>query len=203
MLLRNIGQCLAHPITFFEDIQEPGKVRIWHAFLLVVLAAAARMYTLMYTGFSFSGVEPWMVNVPREINFILMPWISWAVCNWAVSAIMDGEGRFRDILISTAYIYVPYILFMPLLTSLTNLLTEAEKSLYLTLFWGTFVWMAFLLIQKVRIVHDYSLGKTFGTIVLTVFGMAVLWFILLLLLGIVNQALQFFYAVYKEIVFRL
>ena len=52
-------------------------------------------------------------------------------------------------------------------------------------------------------VHDYGPGKTFIFIIVTIFGAAVIIFLLLVFFSLLSDAGSYFVSIYREIVFRL
>jgi len=65
------------------------------------------------------------------------------------------------------------------------------------------IWSALLLVIGMVQVHDFGLGKTLLFLVMTVVGMAVVIFLLLLFLTLVSDGIGYIISMYKEINFRL
>lgn len=194
---------LRHPLDFFYDIRYVGKSKMVSALILMVLTVTARLISLMVTGFSFQTHEPYQISVLMQAVWIIVPWLSWAVANWGVSTIIDGEGKFIDVLSGSAFVFVPYILFMVPLSLFTRILSLSENALVVGLTWFIYLWVALLVLIKVKVLHDFEPGKTVWITLLTVAGMFIMWFIGLLIFGLINQAFNFLLDLYKEITFRL
>jgi hypothetical protein len=126
--LRMMGKVLRHPNEFYYDLQAPGVARWSHAILLIILAFIARMISILVTGYAFETREPYEISFLFEFVWIVVPWISWSISNWAVSTILDGEGKFKEIVVGSAYALVPYIVFVVPVTLLTNVLSLDESS---------------------------------------------------------------------------
>lgn len=193
---------LFHPLEFYSDIQSDGKAKLRNALMIMVLAIAARLISLMLSGYAFRTREAYDVSVPLEAAWIVIPWLTWALANWAVATIMDGEGKFKDVLISSAYVYVPYIVLIIPISLLSNIMTLKEASFYNAITFFVTLWTLFLLLTHVKIIHDFELGKTMGVTLLSIFGMLIIWFIVLLVFGLVSQSLKFVLDIIKEISYR-
>ena len=64
------------------------------------------------------------------------------------------------------------------------------------------IWVLGLLFFGMMTIHDYSLSKSVLTVILTLLGMCIILFILLLLASLVQEIYNYFYGIYKELVFR-
>jgi len=196
-------QVLVHPLDFFYDLQNPERLKWSHGLLLILLAYIVRMVSLLLVGYHFETREPYQISYVHEFIWIFIPWITWCIANWSVSSILDGEGKFKEILVGSAYCLVPYILFSIPITLLTNVLALNEQSFYYSLINFVFIWSGWLLLMKLKILHDFELGKLILITLITLLSMAIIWFIGILLYGLINQFINFFLDIIKELRFRL
>ncbi len=204
---------LRHPIEFLFDF--PGELRgrerlkLMHAGVVLLCAIAARVVSLLITGFALQTQEPHQVSILVEATWIIVPWVTWSAASWGVSTIVDGEGKFVDILTTSAFVMVPYIPLSLAIAALSNLMTLSNgplgipNTLYATMLGFMFSWMLLQLFLHVKVLHDFEFRRTFLVILLSVVGMFIVWFVGLLLFGLINQAIQFVVTVYKEIAFRI
>ena len=88
-----------------------------------------------------------------------MPWITWCLANWSVSTILEGEGKFKEILSGSAFCLVPYIIFSIPITLLTNVFALSEATIYSSLSIAILCWVGLLILMKVKVLHDFELGK--------------------------------------------
>jgi hypothetical protein len=63
--------------------------------------------------------------------------------------------------------------------------------------------MGWLLIVKVKIIHDFELGKLIWITLISLLGMAIIWFIGILMYGLINQLINFVVDLIKEMKFRM
>ncbi|MFC3770234.1 YIP1 family protein [Paenibacillus sp. GCM10012303] len=196
-------QVLAHPIDFYNDLQEPGRARIRDGILMIALVIAFRMISLLLSSILYQQREAFEISFVTEAVSIIVLWLTWSVSNWGVSTIQDGEGRFKEILVGSAYALAPYALLIIPISLLTNVMTLQEMPVYVFLSGFLFVWVAFLLIMKVKIIHDFTLYKLIFILLLTIVGMLIIWFIFIMIYGLVNQAFNFVFGIVKELNLRM
>jgi hypothetical protein len=200
--LRMMGKVLRHPNEFYYDLQAPGVARWSHAILLIILAFIARMISILVTGYAFETREPYEISFLFEFVWIVVPWISWSISNWAVSTILDGEGKFKEIVVGSAYALVPYIVFVVPVTLLTNVLSLDEASTYRLFMSIIQFWVILLFLIKVRVLHDFEIGKMIWITILTLIGMFIMWFVCFILYGLIDEFVNFIINLFKEISFR-
>ena len=64
-------------------------------------------------------------------------------------------------------------------------------------------WAAFLVLCAVLMIHDYSLLKGIVVVLASIVGMAVIMFVVLLFFSLISDAVMYFVAIYKEILYRI
>ncbi|MFD0962057.1 YIP1 family protein [Paenibacillus chungangensis] len=202
-MLAMTRRVLLHPFDFYEELQSRGAARLSHALWIVAATIVARFLSLYSVSYIFQAREAFEISLIVEVVVIVIPWATWAVANWGVSTIMDGEGKFVEVAVGSAYAFVPYTIFAFPIALLSNILTEDDKFLYGVIIGFVYVWAAFLLLMQVKILHDFEWSKMFFVTLLSVFGMLVIWFILLLLYGLIDQGLSFAVNLYKEMNLRI
>jgi hypothetical protein len=201
--IRMMRQVIAHPNDFFYDIQEPGRIRWYQSLLIVLLAYAAKMAAILFTGYAFQTREAYEISAFHEFIWLVVPWLTWCISNWGVSAILEGEGKFKEILHGSAFALVPYTVFIIPITLLTNVLALGESGMYGFLLKGVYVWTALLLLMKIKILHDFELPRLAMITFLSLVGIGIIWFIGILLFGLSNQFVVFVFDIAKEIRLRV
>ncbi|OZB94306.1 YIP1 family protein [Paenibacillus sp. XY044] len=200
--LQLIRQVIVHPIDFFYDIQNPKRISWLQGVLLILLLFVAKMLSLIVMGYAFETRQPYEISWVYEFMWIIVPWGAYCVSNWAVSTILEGEGKFKEIFVGSAFALAPYILFIVPVTLLTNILSLDEQSIILFLSNLLLVWCGWLLLVKIKVLHDFELGKMVGIALLTVIGMVIMLFVLILMYGLINQFCSFILDLIKEVRFR-
>jgi len=103
----------------------------------------------------------------------------------------------------TAYALTPYVLIQLPLIILSNFVTVEEGTFYTVFSDISLLWAAMLIFMAMMMIHQYSFGKTLLFTIITVFGMLVFIFILLLFFSMISQGVAYFVSLAREIMFRL
>lgn len=193
-----------HPFNGFWELKFERKGKIWFALLLLLILSLLYVLKRQFTGFIFNPtVNAENVNVLDEIKFIVLPFFLWCIANWSMTTLMDGEGKFKEIVMATAYALIPVVLMQIPLILLSNVITIQEGSFYRLLESIGFLWFFGLLFIGMLTVHQYTVGKTVITMLLTMLVMGIIIFLGLLFFSLAQQMLSFAATVYKEAMFRL
>lgn len=192
-----------HPFKGFWDLKHEKKGGVTAASIL--LAAACLLSILQYTltGYVVSDNSIQSFNIFLQIAIPLVPFVLWCVANWGTTTLMDGEGSFRDIYIATGYALTPVILIQTPLILLSNVINLEEVPFYIFFANVSTLWMVLLIFVGTMTIHQYSGAKTLMTSILTIVGMAILVFLALLFVALIQQVAAFIGLVYKEIALRM
>lgn len=194
--------CLGHP---FDGFYEMKYRKMGHLGISAVVVGATVMgFVIMkqLTGFILNYNDPNEFNIVNEIVTVLGPFLLFCIINWCVTTLMDGEGKFFDIVNATATSLIPLaISFIPL-TIFSNCVTQDDAAFYHVLFAIVIAYTAFLIMIAVMEVHQYSFAKTIGSLIITVLGMVICVFILLLFVNLINTMFDFVVRLYTEAVMR-
>lgn len=192
-------QLLRRPFSSFAEIkfEQRGSVAVAHG--IVALLIVAMVCRKLFTGFIFNRAIPEDIRVWMDISLVLVPLLLWCIANWCLTTVLDGEGKFKEIYIASAYALLPLIvLFIPL-TAISNGLI-AEEGAFLRLFEGIAVlWAIALLLVGNMAMHQYTVGKTLVMAGLTLLGMGIITFLGLLFFNLLEQVYTFGVSVYQEL----
>lgn len=193
---------LRHPIDCYYEIKREKKGSIPAALFWILLLIIFTINKIYNTGYIFNSYDVRFVQLGQVLLTIIAPLTLWVACNYLVSTINDGEGSLRDVLVGSTSALMPVILFMLPLTILSNGLTLMEKVIYYFLSNLSVAWSALLMFIMVKEVHDYEIGGTIKNILLTIFLMACIIIIGIILFGLSNQLWDFVYSLYQEVRIR-
>ncbi len=194
---------IVRPFDGFWDLSRENRGSVAAATTIVVLALITHILKLQYTSFQFINVHREYVNVAREMLSILLPLLIWCLSNWCWTTLFDGKGSFRDVYMGMGYAVTPFVLIQLPMILLSNGITAKEGSFYYVLETVSLVWCAALFVVGMMQIHDFSLGKTLLFTVMTLFGMLIIIFLLLLFFSLLSDAVAFVVALYRETMFRL
>ena len=203
MHLLSLSLCvLRSPIDTFRAMQaDRRRFSFLPACILMLLAVCVRIASIYLTHFPIRSVEPAEANLLMESAMMLAPMLMWAVANFAVTSIMDGETMMRESLTATAYCMMPYIVLCLPLAALTNLMGLGEISLYRLMqgcMWG---WCAMLLVLSIAVMNNYTVLKSLGIVVLNLLVMALMAAVMLLMYALANQLIMFVEGVAREVTY--
>ena len=201
--LRYSFHLIFHPFDGFWDLKHEKRGNMKSAMVIVALVILTYIMQRQLTGFLFNYNDLKSLNIFTEIISVVLPFFLWCVANWCLTTLMDGEGSFRDIVITTAYALVPIIIINIPLILVSHALTLEEGAFYYFFNSFSWTWSVILIILGTMVVHQYSLAKTLFTCVLIVVGMGLIVFIGLLFFSLLQQMFGFVYIIYREIAFRL
>lgn len=167
-----------------------------------MLFFAIEVLARQYTGFRFNQSNPNDLNIFIQLCTTVVMYLLFVISNWSLCSIMGGEGRIGEISTGVAYALSPYLIFKFLYIFLSQVMTLDEQA-FLTVFLAVgILWSVFLLFQVIRTVHQYSSGKTILVILLTIVGIAVILFMMILIMALFQQIYAFFESIYVEIAYR-
>jgi hypothetical protein len=201
--LRYTLYLIFHPFDGFWDLKHEKKGNLKAALIIVALVGITFILRRQLTGFVLNEVKLQELNIVVEISSVALPFFLWCVANWCLTTLMDGEGSFRDIVITSAFALAPFVLINIPLIIFSNVITLEEAAFYHFFDILALVWAGILLFLGTSVVHQYSMGKTFLTCICIIVGMGLIIFIALLFFSLLQQIFSFIYTIYKEIALRL
>jgi hypothetical protein len=196
------GYTLTHPMDGFYWIRhkEYGSVPI--AVLMVILFSISFSLNRLYASFVVNQTDPRSVNSLTELAGVLVLFLLVCVGNWSITCLMDGEGRFKDIVIAVGYGITPATVGYVIATLLSKVIADNEQAFYGLVIAIGIAYAVILVLMGIMQVHNYTLGKTLITLFLTFVAVLIIIFLALLLFNLVNQVITFFKSIYLELIFR-
>ncbi len=193
---------VSHPADGYYWIRHQEKGSIPIALLLVFLYGIAFSVNRICASFIVNDIEPRTVNLLAELAGVVLLYFILCVGNWSVTCLMEGEGRFRDILVAVGYALFPMLVTTVLATVVSQFVAENEEAFYTILLGIGTAYTVILLIMGIMQIHNYTMGKTLVTLFLTVVAMLILIFLALLVLNFITQVYTFLRGIYTELIFR-
>jgi hypothetical protein len=193
---------LAHPIDGFGELRYDNKGSYKSAiivFLLGVFCLAVKTYL---TGFPFRTIPLDEFNTGAFFIQFTSIWLTWVLCNYLISSVYKGEGRFKDVFMGAAYSLYPAILLGIPIAIVSNAMTLSESSVYQFMNWFMILWCAALFFWKTHTLQNYGVGETIINILLTIFTMILLWVLIFIVFGLSSEFISFIYSLYQEVSIR-
>ncbi|MCL2204630.1 MAG: YIP1 family protein [Defluviitaleaceae bacterium] len=194
---------IARPFAGFYAMkfEEKGTVRLaLFNFFLVLLSFA---FSNQFASILVDERHPLTINSVSDAFFLIATLLLFCVANWSVTALTDGEGRFKDIVMAVCYAMTPLVLTIVPATILSNFLSAEETGLYFLLMGAGVFYFVLLVFVGLLTVHNYGAVKMVITLLLTIVSILVIVFLLTLTFTLFQQLYSFLYSVYTEIIFRI
>lgn len=200
--LKHVFYMMKHPVDGFYAIRYEGKAGLVSSAIIFILVLGAYGYMQAGTSFIFNpqviiGID----LLPTIVQFVGI-WIGWVIANYLVSSLLRGEGRFRDVLYSSAYILFPIILIGTPVTILSNALTLNELAIFNFLKLSIVIWTVLLAVWMVMGIHNYTFFEALFNILLTLLTLAMLVVLLFIFISLSIELINFVYSLYQEVIIR-
>lgn len=195
---------MVHPFNGYWDLKyvRSQKTSLILSFGILFMLILTNILGSQYSGFLVNLNNPRYLNSLLEAVYVLVPVLFWCVANWSLTTLMDGEGKFAEIFITTCFALFPIVLINFPWIWISNFISAQESSFYYFFKNFAVIWSGLLLFVGIMTVHQFTPAKTVGTILLTVVAMAFMAFLTLLFFSLLQQMIVFVSTIYQEIVLR-
>ena len=173
------------------------------AFAILALLTVTFILERQYAGFLVNDNDPRHLNSINELKYLVVPFFLWCVSNWCLTTLMDGEGKFREIVMVTGYSLLPLIVIHLPNILFSNVIILRESAFYDFLNSLAFLWFVWLLFIGTMTVHQFTVAKTLVTMGLTLVVAGIIVFLGLLAFSLVNQIASFVMTIYHELSLRM
>ena len=193
---------LSHPVDGYYWIRHEERGSVPIAFIMVFLFSASFSANRLLASFVVNDLDPRSVDSLYELIGVLAFYVLLCVSNWSITCLMGDEGRMKDILIAVGYGTMPITIGLVLSTIISQFVADEEQAFYSIILGVCVAWGVIMIIIGIMQVHNFSVGKTLGTLILTFAAMLIIVFIMLLLTNLIGKVYNFFHSIYTEIIFR-
>ncbi|MDQ0111909.1 Yip1 family protein [Paenibacillus harenae] len=193
---------IVHPFDGFWDMKYDGKGKVRVALIILALVVLSVILQNQFAGFLVNYNDPRYLNSLMQLITIVFPFFLWCVSNWAITTLMDGEGKFKEIVMATGYALLPLVLIYVPMTIASRFMVQEETAFYYLFNSISTIWFIGLLFVGTMTVHQYSAFKTIVTMVLTVIVMGIIVFLGTLVMSMMQQIIEFIVNIYRELTFR-
>jgi DNA-binding beta-propeller fold protein YncE len=189
---------LTHPTEGFSQFKYRKHQSIPWVIAIVAAFFIGQTLSFFYLGAAFNINHP--VDFSLAVTFLQTVglFIMFVVANWCICSLLDGEGTFLEIVTTTAYALLPFVASIFINIAISQVLTLNEWVFMGMIATLGVVWSSILLFCGMYSIHDYSFTKTLLSIILTVLGMLIMVFIVILFFGLLQQVWSFGISVYRE-----
>jgi len=193
-----LWKVLWHPLDGLYDIVYKGKGGIVSACVIYLLFFIAIILKTALTNFIFNPYGLHATSLSTIFITFVLPVLVLVVANCLVSSITQGQGTYRSVFISTAYMLAPYIIFAVPVSILSNIFSGAEEAVYLFTIWFVKIWTGFFLFLGIMEVHAYSIPEAIVNTLWILFAGVMVILFSLAFFGITYQSVNFLYEFIRE-----
>lgn len=191
-----------HPMDGYYWIRHADKGSVPIAILLVFFFSCCFTANRLLAGFVVNELDPRTVDSSYELTGVAAFYLLICVANWSVTCLMNGEGRMKDIAIAVGYGTVPISFSLIVATIFSQFVADDEQAFYTLIMAVGIAYGLIMILMGIMQVHNYTLGKTLTTLLITFVAMLIIIFLILLLSNLLGMVYNFFRSIYTEIVFR-
>lgn len=197
--LKYSWRILMHPIDGFYELQYLQKGSTLSATILLAAFYICEVLNKLITNFVFNlwGLEG--TSPVQLLVLTVVPLFIWILSNYLVGAITNGQATFKAIYISTVYSLLPYIFFSVPVAILSNIFTDAEKSIYEFFIFIIIAWIVIMLYLQVKEIQGYEIFEAMRNILLIIFTAILIVVFSAALYGIVLQSFNFLVEFFREV----
>ena len=194
---------MIHPADVFTDMWEQKQRRLTPSFLILFILFFAKILERQTTGFAFNYNNLDKLNVVMIFLQVFGLFLLWAVVNWAISTLFEGKAKMREIWIFSSAALLPYIISILFSVILSNVFVPDEGMFISWILYIGIGWSALMLCISLMIIHDYTLGKVIWSTLLTLAGMVLLVFVVVLMFSLFQQIYGFIQDFISEIIYMI
>lgn len=196
-------QCLMssmiHPSDTFADVKEKGKGSVLISIIMVILFYISVVLQTLKGGFLFTKYDPASFNsiwvLARSVGLVVL----WVIANWMVCTLLGGRGKLREITVVTCYSLLPLVIKNFITVILSNVLLPSETSFLTILDAVALIYFVLLMICGLLKIHDFSFGRLVLTSVLSLLGVAIIFFLMIMIVMLFQQTAGFIATVVSEL----
>jgi len=186
----------------FSEIKIDQRASVFVAMGILLVFFIFSIVESLYMAFIFNTTIRADFNVLFTFVGTVVVFFLFAMCNWGVTTLFEGKGKFKHIVMVTGYALMPMLLVMVLNIFLSQVLT-LEEGIFMSWFlYVSVVWSFIMLFKGQMEIHLYTGTKTFLSLLLTVVAMIAVVILAVLLFSLVFRIWQFVFTIYTEISLR-
>jgi hypothetical protein len=165
---------LRNPADASYEIKRKERISAISVTLLLAIFFGLYVYHIYGTSFLFNERRLEEINLLEELATIILPIILWVIANFLIGSIREGEGRLKDVYITTIYSLSPYFLSLPVLTIISQGMTLNELFIYQFIQFIAVLVTGVYFFFMVKETHFYSVKETVQSIGISAFTMVMM-----------------------------
>lgn len=191
-----------HPYASFEEIKYKGMGSYKIAFVILALFAIADMLKSTCSGFLAMEGTASDYNIVYTLLSTVGLVFLWVISNWLAACLFEGKGNFKDVLISTTYSLIPYVIYIYVRVLLSHVLTLSGFAIMNGIGVAVLILTFYLLIVSLMAAHEYDFFKLLKTSIVSLLFMILIVFVIFLVGVLWQQIGKLFDSIFMELFYR-
>ena len=194
---------LKHPSDATYYIKRENKVGYLSSTIILLIYFALYMIFIYSFGFLFNMRIIANINIIEEAMKIFLPFVLFVFANYLIGSIREGEGRLKDIYVTTIFSLAPYFISLPILVILSKGLTYNETFIIsLIQFVSIFITVIYFFFM-VKETHFYNVKETVASIFLSFFTMVLMLLGAFIVYILLNELFKLIIDLIMEVYYRV
>ena len=193
---------MSHPVQGWDEFKTEKKAKMWVSIFILLMYVLMTIVAFKYEGIITNKNNPLKFNSIQMLIYGVVPPVVIAIANWSVTTLLDGKGKMKEIFMMICYSLFPVTVFGFVNILLSNVLTYEESKFILLIDILAWVLTGYMAFMGLVVIHEYGIGKTLWSVILTIVAILIIAFIALLIFDLAQQIYGFIYSLFKEIAVR-
>ena len=199
---KRILKVLGRPSSELYELKYYKLWPIWPTVIILLCWFAAEVLSAYGTDFKFNYRNLREINILYTLGATIGLYLLFVVVNWAVTTLMDGKGKLREIFCATSYALIPYVAAKVICVCLSHFVIMEEGAFLTVIEAFALLYSVFLFMAAMMTIHDYTLLKAVCAVALSAAGIVFVLFLLVLFFGLLQQVTLFAQTIYMELQLR-
>lgn len=188
-----------------SELYEMKYYHLWPlgpSIIILLCWYAVEILSSYGTNFKFNYRNLTEINILYTLGATIGLYLLFTVVNWAVTTLMNGKGKLREIFCACSYALIPYVVAKACCVGLSHLITMEEGSFITIIEAFALLYSVFLFMSVMMTIHDYTFSKAIFSVLLSAAGIVFVLFLLVLFFGLLQQVTLFGQTIYMELQLR-
>ena len=194
---------MINPVRGFNEIKYENKGSMKHVAALFLLMLISYTFRNQYIGFALAQPHPLSFDIIFDFTMVIVGVLLFCAGNWSITCLMDGKGKFKEIVMCMAYSFTPMIIMFIPATLISNFIIAEEAGFYYIAIGVSVFWFILMLFTALIVIHEFSFGKMLFTAFLTIIAILLIVFVIGLIMSMLGNMIEYFQSIYREVIYRL
>lgn len=199
---KRILKVLGRPSSELYEMKYYKLWPIWPTVIILLCWFAAEVLSAYGTDFKFNYRNLTEINTLYTLGATIGLYLTFVVVNWAVTTLMDGKGKLKEIFCASSYALIPYVAARVFCVCLSHFVIMEEGAFLTVIEDFALLYSVFIFMAAMMTIHDYTLMKAVFSVALSAAGIVFVLFLLVLFFGLLQQVTLFAQTIYMELQLR-